>query len=1063
MARRQLLALLAVAGLWSAACSSPAIGHCNTNRDCNSSQSCIAGRCTNHCAGGAPSCTKIEDCRVGSQCLSGCCAEATPCDVSTPCSTGLTCQGGLCQPPTKCTTDANCDPTSDNPVCNDQQQCVQCLSNADCSTVQGTICSNGSCTVPAPVPCTTDANCTDLTRHKCNTTGNPKVCVGCVTNADCGAASPVCDPQTLTCGPTTCSRDADCSAPNGKCDNSVTGGHCVACLADADCPTIGGKPQACTAQHVCVTKAGCNVSADCHAPAAVCVTATHACVQCVADSDCTISGKSHCETASNICVPPAVTSCTKDTECTDPSNPRCDTAKSACVACLNDGDCPDPASQMCTAQSTCTTRPGCNGNPSACSGSTPKCNTGTGGCVACLVSGDCTGGLVCANNVCVPANAGCASDSECSTSPGTPHCSVTSGKGSCVQCTANTQCGSQQCDGTTHACVGCGADNDCAGTSGANHCDTGTHACVQCTSSTQCANGQVCTNDACVTAPPPACTDDASCTGGKHCNTAITPHACVQCTTSAQCGAGKVCTANVCVVSQPSIEGTACTSATDCATGLLCVNDGTATTCRTACDPYATPSCGAGKGCGWAGFDSNGVVIGACLPQPTGALSVGADCTGLADVCKVELQCTPDTFDKSILSANYHCRPLCDPNAGANSCPSSAKFCNAIPGGDDGQGTTFEVGLCTPTPKWGEACGHSDDCGDANQICVARPLPTDRSVFADVCRYPIGPSTPGSPCAFGSDCQSGFCLEGSQSCDGACTYISDCTKLNSGTTCIDYPAGSTKENPRANLVPECLAECLNDKGCAPAADGSRRACLIAPTHLQSRFATFCYFALGKGKPGVACTRDADCETSVCLTGGSGTDGYCMGPCQTASDCDSATTCNIDPFLGAIGVAGTLTPPGSTVSYPGRAPVCSGKACANDADCTGLSLDKTKPRVCAPALQTKYSSEQWAPTCTSDAQCHGGLPNGAPDFCDPVVHKCLGADFVLGCAPQVGAAAVGANCNNSAECQSGLCFPVDNSGRQVCWGGCKSNVDCASGTTCKAAPGAASFAIFKICY
>lgn len=63
-------------------------------------------------------------------------------------------------------------------------------------------------------------------------------CVGCLSNKDCGGASPVCESTSKTCRP--CNSDADCSASaDGKyCDTSSDGyrGHCVACMTDAECP-----------------------------------------------------------------------------------------------------------------------------------------------------------------------------------------------------------------------------------------------------------------------------------------------------------------------------------------------------------------------------------------------------------------------------------------------------------------------------------------------------------------------------------------------------------------------------------------------------------------------------------------------------------------------------------------------------------------------------------------------------------------------------------------------------------------------------------------------------------
>lgn len=129
----------------------------------------------------------------------------------------------------------------------------------------------------------------------CGPTG---LCVACLSDADCGGATPVCDPVTSACAP--CASAADCAGNPGGPACATSGasqGACVACTDDSTCASP--TPRCDLPQNLCVV---CLENADCAAPTPACNPANHLCVGCVDDSVC--SGASPvCETATQQCVP----------------------------------------------------------------------------------------------------------------------------------------------------------------------------------------------------------------------------------------------------------------------------------------------------------------------------------------------------------------------------------------------------------------------------------------------------------------------------------------------------------------------------------------------------------------------------------------------------------------------------------------------------------------------------------------------------------------------------------------------------------------------------------------
>ena len=142
----------------------------------------------------------------------------TPGCASAPrngCPSGQTCLGqaaglGVCTTPTGCTTDADChDPL---PRCDlvDGQQCVQCLTTADCSG--GLVCDPPTHACVECTPAVTSACSTLLAGSACLTGGQ----CGCTQDSDCGGTTSgrVCDASIGRCDPG-CRAGAAAAGSNG--------------------------------------------------------------------------------------------------------------------------------------------------------------------------------------------------------------------------------------------------------------------------------------------------------------------------------------------------------------------------------------------------------------------------------------------------------------------------------------------------------------------------------------------------------------------------------------------------------------------------------------------------------------------------------------------------------------------------------------------------------------------------------------------------------------------------------------------------------------------------------
>ncbi len=370
---------------------------------------------------------------------------------------------------------------------------------------------------------------------------------GCVTDAQCGGASPICDPVIHLCRP--CSADAECGGATPFCARIGTNvGRCVTCTIDTHCD----DGNACTAD-----RCAANVCSNTPSPAGtdcgggnVCSGATAMCVDCTTGADCADGN----DCTSDVC--------TSNT-CSNP--PR--SAGTMCSGGVCDG------ASMCA--------PCVDGAPigmtdPGCTAATPFCDTSGAPvmCKECGGDGDCTSG-VCdlASNSCVPCvddGTGTMVDRGCS--PIAALCDV-GAPSTCQPCLDDSSAtdlgcvaGAPVCDetGATHVCVTCedsaagtGVDNGCNATTPV--CDlSGAPTCVECLTSADCAMGTICGGaSTCV----PGCEDDLDCDGVTPICDGVTM-TCAECTDDTHCGGVTTCSAmGICAF--PDTDGDGVTDEVD--------------------------------------------------------------------------------------------------------------------------------------------------------------------------------------------------------------------------------------------------------------------------------------------------------------------------------------------------------------------------------------------------------------------------------------------------------------------------------------------------------------------
>lgn len=502
------------------------------------------------------------------------------------------------------------------------------------------------------------------------------------------------------------------------------------------------------------------------------------------------------------------------------------------------GPCADP-SQCRPPGATCSTNTQCDSGfcvdgfccESACSGLCEACSTarkgsGSNGTCGPIASGvdpdnECTNSACSGTGVCAQYNGvACASPAECLSGYCVDGvCCGGACVGLCQACTAAKK-GSGADGGCGNIGTGADPDDECGtGTcSGAGVCSMGS-AGVTCTANGQCASGfcadGVCCNNAC-TGTCQACTAAKKGSGTNGTCGTIAAYA----DPDNECYQGTCNGSGACIA---GANGNLCSTTNDCTSGFcvdgICCNSA----CTGLCQACSTAKKGSGANgtCGNIAYDvdpDNECTNGACSGSGVCQSSTGMACNG-------SLTCL----------SGYCVDGVCCEAA----CSALCQACSATKKGSGFDGVCEPIAIATdPDNECGAECNGSGAC---------TPAPN------------------GASCSLGTQCLSGFCVDG-VCCNNACSGICEAcsvAKKGSGTQgqCGAIDAGKDPDN-------ECAATCDGAGSCAP------------PPVL-----------LGNG---AACSAGSQCTSDHCI------DGVC---------CDSSCyeTCKSCNKPGLVGTCSAITP------------------------------------------------------------------------------------------------------------------------------------------------------------
>jgi len=304
------------------------------------------------CCQGPPQCidpkTNLQNC--------GGCGKVCSASVASVCA------GGQCM----CKADPACDPTSQTKrYCQADVGCVQCRqSNADCAGLADTTLKFCDAIGHRCVQCLADADCAAIAGTICDskqlrtTASDSRRCIACAGNADCkNAMRPQClinaDLSKNVCAQ--CGVDSDCKAfKKAVCLVNATDpslNACRGCSNNGECKdpaqpicSGGGNPSTsvCTA---CLTNTDCKDAMFPLCQVNMTDASKNACVACISNTDCKDAMKPACavnmtDPTKNVC-----TVCATNADCKVAATPAClvnamDATKNTCVQCIADAQCP---------------------------------------------------------------------------------------------------------------------------------------------------------------------------------------------------------------------------------------------------------------------------------------------------------------------------------------------------------------------------------------------------------------------------------------------------------------------------------------------------------------------------------------------------------------------------------------------------------------------------------------------------------------------------------------------------------------------------------------------------
>jgi len=609
------------------------------------------------------------------------------------------------------------------------------------------------------------------------------------------------------------------------------------------------------------------------------------------------------------------------------------------------------------------------------------CNTAcTGLCQACTGAKK-GGGL---NGVCGTIANGTDPDSECA-DQGAFSCGTTgvcNGSGACALYTSGTQCGNPSCSAgnlSTYACNGGGA------------CLTNQTSCAPyiCGSTTACRTN---------------CTSDSHCVASAYCRTSD----------------------GTCQFDLPS--GSACTGASQCASGY-CV-DGVC--CSTACTGLCQACSVAKKGSGVDGEcgaikdgsdpdaectdqgaascqnDGQCNGAGACRKYAKGTSCGATTCVGnnaTGQVCDGFGSCVTDT-------TGTDCSPyLCKSSACANPCANDL---------DCVSGNFCESGTCKAKQANGATCGGANAC--ISGYCVdgvcCNSACTGLCQACSVTKKGGGTGGDCGPIKTGTDPDSECAATAKSTCgtDGSCNGAGACRVWAKGTVCgADVCVGNSQTGKSCDGFGTC-GNNASGTDCTPYVCSSGACQSPCTTDANCTSGNFCKSGVCTPKQanGAVCGGTNQCQSGYCVDGVCCATA-CTGNCQA---CSAATKGN--------GVDGECGPVSNGTDPDNDCPDDGAASCKRDGTCNGFG-------ACS-----QYSK---GTACGSSA-CIGNKVSG--QFCDGF-GSCQYDPVGTDCAPYVCAAnkcsspcAADTDCTAGNYCDSGTC-----KGKQVNGSSCGGNNECAS--------------------
>jgi cysteine-rich repeat protein len=524
-------------------------------------------------------------------------------------------------------------------------------------------------------------------------------------------------------------------------------------------------------------------------------------------------------------------------------------------------------------------------------------------------------------------------------------------------------------------------------------------------------------------------------------NSNSAPDACRMDCSHARCGDGATDTGEVCDDGDnDSGDGCRgdCLSNEQCGNGLLDTaageqcddgqdnNDAEADACRTDCKSAH---------CGDNVLDSTEE----CDP-PDGGATCDASCqptrVGEGEPCTADASCLSD----SCLAEAVYGQPggLCaTDNCLSTPCPvgsacldygATGAFCFPTCNGDADCRSGF---YCTDIYSTSEPicfanCNNDSECPDTGTC----------DEWSGACDIDDGLARDGESCTGNADCESGYCLTGTDWPGGFCASF--CSREDSLCPGDGNCFAMSSYTHAAVCIDGCTSsvECRSGYWCNPGnnscwansrPDGS--ACSVNTDCDSGR----CLDEVTSGLPGGMCVTD-DCLSTPCQSGfdcvdHGGGDSVCFPSCAVDANCRSGYYCT-DVFA---------TPN----------PICSAN-CNSDTECPDSGACNEWSGDCAAELGLALDGA----ACTADASCEGGeciqgseWPEGyCTSLCSLEDNLCPGDGVCLDHPDYTIAGRCLDGCTSSPECRTGyacspssnVCLPVEDGSP------CTTNTDCASG-------------------